>query len=268
MIPLRDNIATLRAPVVNQLLIALTICTYILQVSDPQDSLTLRFALIPARLQAPDLPIVLESKQEVRTAFGIQEIRTQQTIPLSSVPAWLTATSSIFLHGSLLHLLANLWFLWIFGDNVEDRLGRLRYLLFYLGGGTLAGLCHAAMDPGSVIPTLGASGAVAAVMGAYLCFFPHANVITLIPLVFFLHLMVVPAPVFLGFWFLMQLLQGTFTVGTAEATSVAWWAHIGGFLAGFSFALLLRWIAPRTPQRILTRPGTEQRFRRIVSPWD
>jgi hypothetical protein len=268
VIPLRDNIATSRPPLVNHLLILLTICAFVLQVSDPEDTLTLRFSLIPARLQNPDLTIAFESTREVRTASGVQEIRTQQEIPPSTIPAWLTAASSIFLHGSLMHLLGNLWFLWIFGDNVEDRLGRITYLVFYLAGGTLAGFCHAAVDPSSTVPTLGASGAVAAVMGAYLCFFPHANVITLVPLIIFLHLMVVPAPVFLGFWFLMQLLLGTFTVGVAEATSVAWWAHIGGFLVGFIFALLFRWIVPNAPPRILMRPGTARRFSRMASPWD
>jgi membrane associated rhomboid family serine protease len=268
VIPLRDNIATRRSPVINQLLIVLTIGIYILQVSDPDDKLTLRFALIPARLHNPDRPVVIESQREVHTALGVQQIRTQEQVPPSGIPTWLTPTSSIFLHGSLIHLLSNLWFLWIFGDNVEDRLGRFRYLLFYLGGGTLAGFCHAAIDPGSTLPTIGASGAVAAVMGGYLCFFPHANIFTLVPLVFYLHLMVIPAPVFLGFWFLMQLMQGTFTIGLSQATSVAWWAHIGGFVGGFSFALLCRWFAHPTSGGVLTRPGTERRFSRVASPWD
>jgi hypothetical protein len=268
VIPLRDNIPSRQVPLVNYLLILFTCGVFAGQVADKDESLILRYALIPSRLQHPERPVLIESRREVRTAFGVQEAEARVEIPPLSMPSWLTATTSIFLHGSLLHLLGNLWFLWIFGDNVEDRLGHGLYFLFYLLGGTLAGFCHYAVDPSSSLPTIGASGAVAAVMGAYLCFFPHANVISLVPLVFFLHLMVIPAPVFLGLWFLLQLLQGGFAIGMMEAAGVAWWAHIGGFLAGLCFALLFRLAAGSGPREMALRPGTQRRFTRMSSPWD
>jgi membrane associated rhomboid family serine protease len=161
-----------------------------------------------------------------------------------------------------------MWFLYIFGDNVEDRLGHLGYVIFYLGCGIAASFAHYLTDPGSTIPTIGASGAIAGVMGAYLLLYPHASVLALVPLGFLIQTMVIPAPFFLGLWFLMQLLQGSFAVGTAEAEGVAWWAHIGGFAAGFAIAWLLGATGQTKPKVVVVRPGTEERFRRIRTPWD
>jgi len=268
VIPLRDNIPSRTPPVVNYLLILCSCAVFLLQNFDPGDSLIFRFSLIPARLQQPDQPLIIQNVRDVQTPFGNQQLRTRLEIPPSPFPVWTTLCTCIFLHGSLLHLVGNVWFLWIFGDNVEDRLGHLPYLGFYLACGSFASFCHYAFEPGSTIPTIGASGAVAAVMGAYLVLYPHANVISLVPIIFFLHLMVIPAPVFLGIWFLIQLFQGSFAAGGGEAGGVAWWAHIGGFVLGLLIALLLRTTRGTTARVTIIRPGTDRQFRRISSPWD
>lgn len=241
---------------------------FLMQVSDPTGELTLRFGMIPQRISHPDRPVVIEHREVRMTPFGPQEVITKIEAPPSRLPAWVTALTCVFLHGSVMHILGNMWFLHIFGDNVEDRLGHAGYLLFYLGCGILASITHYAIQPESPMPTIGASGAVAGVMGAYLFFYPHANVLTLVPIIIFLQLMVIPAPVFLGLWFVIQLLQGTFSVGDTEAAGVAWWAHIGGFAAGFAVAWLLGKSGQTRPRVVVVRPGTERGFRRIRSPWD
>ena len=146
----------------------------------------------------------------------------------------------IFLHGGWLHFLGNMWFLHIFGDNVEDRLGRLGYVAFYLGAGILASCAHLLFNTDSIIPTIGASGAIAGVMGAYLLLFPRATVLTLVPIFFFIHVIVIPAPFFLVFWFLLQFFQGSLSIaGGGAAGGVAWWAHIGGCAAGAAIVYAL-----------------------------
>ncbi len=149
--------------------------------------------------------------------------------------------SSVFLHGGFMHILGNMWFLWIFGDNVEDELGHARFLLFYVLSGLGAGLAHVYLHPDSVIPTIGASGAVAGVMGAYFWMFPKSRVITLIPVLLFFPIIEVPAVFFLGFWFVIQFLQGTLSLGSdPDAGGVAWWAHLGGFLAGALLGIIMK----------------------------
>lgn len=146
----------------------------------------------------------------------------------------------MFLHGGWWHLIGNMWFLWIFGDNVEDTLGSVRFVLFYLLCGLAASTVQYLVQPASVLPTVGASGAIAGVLGAYALLFPGARVLTLVPIFFVLQVIEVPAVVMLGIWFLMQILNGSVaTLGTA-AGGVAWWAHIGGFLAGLGLVLALR----------------------------
>lgn len=155
-------------------------------------------------------------------------------------PAWLTLFTSMFLHAGWLHVGSNMLYLWIFGDNVEDRLGHLRYLVFYVVGGLAAGLLQAAFAAGATVPTIGASGAVAAVLGAYWVLFPWARVSTLVPIFFFLTVAEIPAVIFLLLWFLIQLYNGALSI-TATPTlvgGVAWWAHIGGFVTGL---LLIKW---------------------------
>jgi membrane associated rhomboid family serine protease len=151
----------------------------------------------------------------------------------------LTLVTSQFLHAGWLHLLGNLLYLWIFGNNVEDRLGRAGFVLFYLTGGVLAGLAQVAIDPQSPIPTIGASGAIAATLGAYLVFYPGARVTSLIFLGFFYQLVRIPAVIVLGFWFLLQLVDGIGSLGPTQGGGVAFFAHIGGFLFGAAVAWLV-----------------------------
>ncbi|MEA2610167.1 MAG: hypothetical protein QOJ75_2410 [Chloroflexota bacterium] len=171
-------------------------------------------------------------------------------VPARLVAAWtrgeflsgesLTLVTSQFLHGGWLHLLGNMLYLWIFGNNVEDRLGRGGFLLFYLAGGVLAGLAQVAVDPGSTAPTIGASGAIAATLGAYLVFFPGARVTSLVFLGFFYQLIKIPAAIVLGFWFVLQLIDGVASLGVSQSGGVAFFAHIGGFVAGAAVAWLVR----------------------------
>jgi len=150
----------------------------------------------------------------------------------------------MFLHGGVLHLAGNLLYLWIFGDNVEDALGHLRYLGFYLAAGVVAALLQAAVNPASAIPNIGASGAIAGVLGGYFVLYPRARVVTLVPLFFLFPLVEVPAGIYLLFWFLMQFWMGSANLASAgrqaETGGVAWWAHVGGFVAGVLLILVLR----------------------------
>lgn len=151
-----------------------------------------------------------------------------------------TLITSMFLHGGYLHIIGNMWYLWIFGDNIEDACGRLRFLLLYLGSGLIASLAHILSDPGSTIPTIGASGAISGVLGAYLVLYPRANVLTLVTVLFIWHLVKIPAIAFLGFWFLLQVLSASVLLVARVPSTVAYWAHIGGFLAGAILVLPLR----------------------------
>ena len=150
--------------------------------------------------------------------------------------------TSMFLHGGWLHLAGNMLYLWIFGDNIEDRLGHGRYFAFYVLCGLAAGALHVIMDPLSGIPTVGASGAISGVLGAYLVLFPRARVLTVIPVFVFIQLAELPAIIVLAFWFIIQFFNGlvSFGVETGGSGGVAWWAHIGGFLAGFLLILPFR----------------------------
>jgi membrane associated rhomboid family serine protease len=160
----------------------------------------------------------------------------------------LTPISAMFLHGGWMHLLGNMLYLYIFGDNVEGTLGRRRYLLFYLACGALSFLAQVAFQSNSMVPNIGASGAIAGVLGAYFLLFPKARILTLVPLFFFFPVVEIPAFFFLGIWFLLQFMSGAATIGRTSALTggVAWWAHIGGFLAGM---ILLKLIAPRGSAR-------------------
>ncbi|WP_324717123.1 rhomboid family intramembrane serine protease [Carboxydochorda subterranea] len=155
-------------------------------------------------------------------------------------PAWLTIFTSMFIHAGWLHVGANMLYLWIFGDNVEDRLGHGRYLLFYLLGGTAAALLQSLVAAGATVPTVGASGAVAGVLGAYWLLYPWARVSTLVPIFFFITVVQIPAGIFLLFWFVIQIWNGALAVTAAPTLvgGVAWFAHIGGFLTGL---LLIKW---------------------------
>ena len=204
MIPLRDTTRSRNFPVMNWLLITANGLVFFYELglsSGGLERFVQTFALVPSRVQGEPL------------TFAI------------------TIFTSMFMHAGWFHILSNMWVLFIFGDNVEDRMGSLPYLIFYLLGGTAAALLQTYVAPGSSVPVLGASGAIAGVLGAYILLFPAARVVTLIPIFFFISLIEVPALVFLGFWFVSQLFSGLASIGTA-AGGVAWWAHVGGFLVG------------------------------------
>lgn len=150
---------------------------------------------------------------------------------VAQIPPVMSVFTSMFLHGSFMHLIGNMWFLWIFGNNIEEAMGHLRFGVFYLICGVLASFSHILSNTGSTIPSIGASGAIAGVLGAYLLLYPHARVLTLIFFLFFIRLLYVPAGLVLGLWFLFQVLSGSMA-GAQETGGVAFWAHVGGFVAG------------------------------------
>jgi membrane associated rhomboid family serine protease len=152
----------------------------------------------------------------------------------------LSVFTSLFLHGGWLHLLGNMLYLWIFGNNIEDRLGRAGFLLFYLAGGVAAVAAQVAIDPASEVPMIGASGAIAAALGAYLVLFPRSRILSLVFLGFFYQLIEIPALLVLGFWFVLQLIDGVASLGTSVEGGVAFFAHIGGFVLGMAVGALLR----------------------------
>jgi membrane associated rhomboid family serine protease len=156
--------------------------------------------------------------------------------------AWPTIFTSMFIHGGWFHILSNMWVLFIFGDNVEDRLGHVRYLFFYLLSGVAAALLQAALLSRSSMPMVGASGAIAGVLGAYMVLFPRARVASLVPILFIFTIVELPAVVFLAFWFVSQLFSGLFALNGGASSGIAWWAHVGGFVFGMAAGLVL---APR-----------------------
>jgi membrane associated rhomboid family serine protease len=170
--------------------------------------------------------------------------------PPAPGPVYITLFTAMFVHGGWLHLGSNMLYLWVFGDNVEDAFGHLRYLVFYLAAGVVAGLTHVIVNANSDIPSVGASGAIAGVLGAYLLMFPHANVRTLIFLGPFITFPRISAIFVIGFWFITQLFSGLASLGatTEQTDGVAVWAHIGGFVAGFVLALFMRPRRPAQPE--------------------
>ncbi len=239
MIPIRDNIPAERSPVVNYTLIALCSVAFLFQLAagDRGQAIVEQFGFVPLRLTNPDVPAVIEQSVPYRTPRGIVVQRELHPLAPAVIPAWATLFTCMFLHGGWMHFLGNMWFLYIFGDNVEDRLGKLGYLALYLVTGLGAGASHLISGPESPVPTIGASGAIAGVMGAYLWLYPKASVLAVIPLFIFIQAFVVPAWVFLGVWFALQLFQGIGSV--AAAGGVAWWAHIGGFVLGALIAIVI-----------------------------
>ncbi len=217
MLPLRDLNPTRRVPVVNVTLIVVNVLAFLYELSlGPAFGRFLAFhAFAPARLFGPHA---------------------------SLLDALTTALVSMFLHAGWAHILGNMLFLWIFGDNIEDTLGHLRYLVFYLAAGLVATLAHALSAPQSVLPAIGASGAISGVLGAYVVLYPRARIVTAFMLFIFIRIVEVPAFVYLPLWFLLQLFSGVATVGTQQASAggTAWFAHIGGFVAGPLLLFLLR----------------------------
>jgi membrane associated rhomboid family serine protease len=205
--PLRDVIPSRTTPVVTFSLIALNTLAFLVQLSlgERVNEFVFTWGLVPAYF------------------------------------SWLTLASSMFLHGGFLHFAGNMLYLWIFGDNVEDRMGHGRFLAFYLLCGAAAALAQTYTNPGSLVPMVGASGAIAGVMGAYFVLYPHSRIVTLVPIFFFIQIFEIPAIFFLGIWFLMQFVNGLGSIAvTADGGGVAFWAHVGGFVAGFIGVLIFR----------------------------
>jgi membrane associated rhomboid family serine protease len=219
MIPLRDTIPSRFFPVVTVTIIAVNTLVFLYEVSLGRGLNTFidQHALVPATMVS---------------IFQDQGFKVGAVVPIFS---------SMFLHGGWIHLIGNMLYLWIFGDNVEDRMGRGRFLLFYLLCGTGAAALHVYMSPSSNTPTIGASGAIAGVLGAYFLLFPRARVLTLLPIFFLIQFIEVPAFLFLAFWFLMQFFSGALSIGVeASGGGVAWWAHVGGFATGMALVFPFR----------------------------
>ncbi|MBN2119409.1 MAG: rhomboid family intramembrane serine protease [Anaerolineales bacterium] len=219
MIPLYDTVRTRKFPLVNVLLIVVNVLAFLYELQLGPDALE-RFIF----------------------AWGV--VPADLTNDLSG--AWMTVFTSMFLHGGWFHLLSNMWFLHIFGDNVEARMGGVRYLIFYLLSGVAAVFLQAYVLPASSVPMIGASGAIAGVLGAYMISFPRSRIASLVPIIFIFTIIEVPAVIFLVLWFLSQLYSGLFAMQGASASGIAWWAHIGGFIFG---VLMVFFFAKRTTYR-------------------
>lgn len=231
MIPLRDDQPCFTTPFVTYFLIALNVLIFFATFPSPSNRLAYEFGFTPAVITAI-----------VRGATHVQLGR--YVLPVDPASALVTFVTSMFLHGSFMHVAGNMLFLYIFGDNIEDYLGHFRFLLFYMLGGVLAAFAHLVLNADSTVPTVGASGAIAAVMGAYLILYPHARVLMWFPPIFLFR---VPAWLMLGYWALTQFLNGAATslTVTNQAGGIAFWAHAGGFLAG----VLLIKLIPERKQR-------------------
>lgn len=218
IIPIRDTIPSSRTPVVNYALILLNSAVFIYQftLGEAVTDFIYAYSVIPYRF----LHLFTSHPMEL-----------------------LTPLSAMFLHGGWLHVIGNMLFLYIFGDNVEDILGHGRFLAFYILCGAASFLAQIAFQSNSMVPNVGASGAIAGVLGAYILLFPRARIVTLLPIFIFFTVVEIPAFVFIGIWFVIQFLSGALTLGRTDALSggVAWWAHIGGFLVGM---LLIKLMAP------------------------
>lgn len=276
MIPLKDNIPTDRFPILTVILIAINVGVFLLQLGYPTDreldrvgleaidQSAIEYGAIPHRITHPDqsdcllgaVPqpgggvapeVVCEGTPELRQAEAVAEQTAEEgvdadPIPLDQAAWWVTIFTSMFMHGGILHLAGNMIFLWIFGANVEDSMGRARFILFYLTAGAVAVYAQALLDTGATVPTIGASGAVAGVLGGYALLFPRARVLSLVFIIYFVTLIEVPAFVLLGIWFLLQFLPvvgQTAIPDLAGDPGVAYLAHVGGFIFGLAVIKLI-----------------------------
>lgn len=238
MIPIRDTIRSQNFPVVNFLLIGANVIAFLWQLSlgPALEKALFTYGIVPVRYSDSSLAAHFSAVQQILPFF-----------------------TSMFLHGGLFHILGNMWFLYIFGDNVEDRLGHLRYLSFYLLCGLMAGVAHLLTNWESRVPTIGASGAIAGVMGAYFVTYPRARIVTLIPFFFLFQFAELPAFIFLGLWFLMQLVSAGLSNGGVGG--IAWWAHVGGFVCGIILLKLFQAVP-----RVGVDTGLRQHTRRRSTP--
>ncbi|RMF62088.1 MAG: rhomboid family intramembrane serine protease [Calditrichaeota bacterium] len=222
MFPIQDTIPRRNPPFVTWGIIVANVLVFMYEISLPPEYLELfvrKWGVIPAIYT---------------TGYWMLE-------PM----VYISLFTNMFLHGGWTHIIGNMWTLWIFGDNVEDRLGKGKFLLFYILSGIAASMTHIVFNPHSTIPAIGASGAIAGVMGAYLIMFPQSRVITLVPVFFLPMFFEIPAVIYLGVWFVSQLFSGTFAIlASTSGGGIAWWAHIGGFIAG----IILRFILGPTPR--------------------
>src|SRR5687768_6128464 len=213
MFPLYDTVRSRRFPFINLMLILINVLAFFYEIQMDTSALKafiFEWGLIPARLLS------------------------------DTSTAWSTIFTSMFLHGGWFHIINNMWVLFIFGDNVEARMGGIRYLVFYLLSGVAAVLLQTYVLPSSTVPMIGASGAVAGVLGAYLILFPHSRIASLVPILFIFTIIEIPAVIFLLFWFGSQLYSGLFAIQGSSGSGIAWWAHIGGFLFGIVMVFFFR----------------------------
>jgi hypothetical protein len=251
MIPLRDNIIARKLPIITVALIVLNMAVFVICALMPQgelNALLFQYGLIPAKIFRPRIVAYYYAQQfgySVPVHYGWSE-------------SLLPMVTCMFLHGSVIHVVGNMWFLWIFGDNVEDCLGHAGFLLFYLACGLASSMVQTLSSPLSPVVTIGASGAVAGVMGAYLLLYPRARIMTLVWILFLVDVWPIPAFLYLFYWFAIQVLSGTASLGASgiAAGGVAWWAHIGGFIMGFGS---IYFTGIRSPEKMI-RPYTVRRL--------
>jgi membrane associated rhomboid family serine protease len=217
MIPIRDTIQPRHTPVVNHFLIGINVVVFLVQIAQgpDMDRFVYLYGFVPARYTVSQVAAYFSTGQQIFSLI-----------------------SFMFLHGGIWHIIGNMWSLYIFGDNVEDHLGHLRYLIFYLMCGLASGLSHLIVNWHSTIPTIGASGAIAGIMGSYFILFPSSKILTLIPIIIFPWFVEIPAFFFLGLWFVLQFINAAGTQGAMSG--IAWWAHIGGFIFGIIFLKALQ----------------------------
>ena len=240
MLPLRDNLPTDRFPVLTVVLIAINVLVFGLMLTmSPQetDEAVVEYGAIPYRLTNPGEDCALTASESV-VCEGTESYEQTPSAPLDDAPWWVTVFTSMFMHGGFLHLAGNMLFLWVFGNNIEDSMGRPKFLAFYLLSGIAAVYAQTLLDPDSTVPTIGASGAVSGVLGGYILLHPRARVLTLIFIVFFVTFVEIPAMVMLGVWFVLQLIPAVGQVATTELAGegggVAYLAHLGGFAFGLA----------------------------------
>lgn len=227
MIPIRHTLPMNRKPVVNRMLVFLNIAAFVVQI-----------------FMGPNAERLIDT-------FGFMPARLLHPAVLGYAPweAWMTLVTSLFLHGGFVHLAGNMIYLWVFGGPVEDVLGHVRYLIFYIACGAIGSIVHTLVFPTSTIPSIGASGSIAGILGAFLVLRPHAQIVTLFPLVVYWAMAEIRAALFLPVWFLMQFFNGFLSLAAArqteEVAGIAWWAHVGGFLFGAIVAVLLRLFSGR-----------------------
>ncbi len=240
MIPIRGTIESKRYPVVNNLIIVANVLSYLIQLTQGQaiNRFIFTYGLVPARYSVPEIASYFTFGQQVFSFF-----------------------SYMFVHGGFWHILMNMWSLHIFGDNVEDRLGSMRYLVFYVLCGFASGLSHLFLNWHSQIPTIGASGAIAGVMGAYFLLYPRSRILTLIPIFFIPYFLELPAFFFLAVWFIFQFISAAGS--PAHEGGVAWWAHIGGFVSGMIFLKLFLRVPESKIARQVGQKTTRKRTHRL-----